>query len=481
MVTSGRAARLAQRLLAALRGDLAGFRVAVASRFPIPTGLFTYRVHPPGGSRRIHLRIERDGSGVLLIDVSDAIHLNATAALVAKLALDGAEPKQTISALRGRSHGRDPTALRREVQRIYALVEHLATTTDTCPTCGLGRWARTPPGRTPVRAPYKADLALTYGCNNACRHCYNQHQRNGMPSLSLGDWHRALEKLRRIGVPQVIFTGGEPTLLDGLPDLIRCGEQLGMVTGLNTNGRRLADVSFTRSLARAGLSHVQVTLESHRRDVHNAMTRADSFDETVRGIQNALDVGLHTITNPTLTRRNVDHAERIVEFLHRLGLRTFAVNGMIYAGGGRTSPNAVAEEDLAPVLVGLRDRAAELGMRMLWYTPTAYCRLSPVELELEPRRCNAAEYSICIEPNGDVLPCQSYYTSAGNFLRDSWDTIWSSPLFRSFRERVFDPRRCGLPEQCWECPDLPLCAGGCRIEREHCGLQMDDCGLQIAE
>ena len=145
MVTSGRAARLAQRLLAALRGDLAGLRAAVAARLPVSTGLFAYRVHPPGGSRRIHLRIERDGSGVLLVDLSDAIRLNATAALVAKLALDGAAQEQAIAVLHGRYRGMDPAPLRREVQRIYALVEHLSTTTDACPTCGLGALARTPP------------------------------------------------------------------------------------------------------------------------------------------------------------------------------------------------------------------------------------------------------------------------------------------------------------------------------------------------
>ena len=118
------------------------------------------------------------------------------------------------------------------------------------------------------------------------------------------------------------------------------------------------------------------------------------------------------------------------------------------------------------LLIRVRDRAEELGMRFLWYTPTEYCRMSPVELELGAKRCNAGEYSLCIEPNGDVLPCQSYYVAAGNILRDPWDDIWQGALFRSFRDRVEDPRWAGLPEKCWECPDLPLCGGGCRIERE---------------
>jgi len=467
MVTALGARRLTQRLLGGLRRDAAGFLAAVRALPGVRPGLYTYRVHPPGGSRRIHLRIEADGSGVLLVDVSDVVHLNQTATLVAKSVLDKRPLGQTVGMMRNRFRGADPARLEREVQEIYAAIGHLAETTDKCPTCGLARLGRTPLFSVPVRAPYKADLALTYGCNNACRHCYNEPERKQMPPLGTDGWRRVLRKLASVGVPQVIFTGGEPTLCPGLPELIAEADRLGLVCGLNTNGRRLARSSFTRALARAGLSHVQITLESCRADVHNAMTGAASFDETVRGIRGALQAGLHTITNTTLTRRNIDHVEQIVEFLARLGLGTFAANGMIYSGQGRTTGDALGEAELGPVVVRLRDRAAELGLRFLWYTPTAYCRLSPVVLELGPRRCNAAEYSVCIEPNGDVLPCQSYYRPAGNILRDRWETIWNSPLFRSFRDRVADPRGSGLPSECWGCPDLSLCGGGCRLDREH--------------
>jgi len=142
------------------------------------------------------------------------------------------------------------------------------------------------------------------------------------------------------------------------------------------------------------------------------------------------------------------------------------MNGMIYSGGGLHDPNAIPESEMPPILIRVRDLAADLGMRFLWYTPTEYCRMSPVELEIGAKRCNAAEYSLCVEPSGDVLPCQSFYVAAGNILRDPWDSIWQGDLFLSFRDRNADPRSAGLPEKCWGCPDLALCGGGCRIERE---------------
>ncbi len=466
MVSHGRVARLAEGLLGAIRRDWAHWRAAVTPTPPDAARLFVYRAEPAGGSRRIHLRIEPDGSGVLLIDVTDVIHLNATAAWLAKRALDCTPVERAIAGLHSRFRGVDPAQVGREARQIYAMVDHLTTTTDDCPTCGLRELARTPPFGKPATAPLKADLALSYGCNNACGHCYNPPGRAHIPSLAEADWCRVLGKLAEIGVPHVIFTGGEPTLHKDLPRLIRHAQRLGLLTGVNTNGRRLCWRPLVESLAEAGLDHVQITLQSHRADVHDAMSGAEAHGETIHGIENAVQAGLHTITNTTLTRRNASEAQRIVELVHGLGLRTFAMNGMIYSGGGRTSPEAIAAEDLGAVLIGVRDRAEELRLRFLWYTPTEYCRLSPVELELGPRRCNAGEYSICIEPNGDVLPCQSYYTPAGNLLRDPWEKIFHGPLFRSFRDRVAQPRRCGLPERCWDCPDLPLCSGGCRLERQ---------------
>jgi radical SAM protein with 4Fe4S-binding SPASM domain len=254
-----------------------------------------------------------------------------------------------------------------------------------------------------------------------------------------------------------------------LTALIRHADDLGQIVGMNTNGRLLAQPGLTKALAEAGLNHVQITLESCEASVHNAMVGrpgTDAFQETVEGIKQAVAGGIHTITNTTLTRRNQDQAVDIVNFVHDLGLRTFAMNGMIYAGGGSRTPDAIPAEEMAALLAAVRDEALSLGMRFLWYTVTDYCRLSPVALGLSPKRCNAAEYSICIEPNGDVLPCQSYYVSAGNILSDPWEEIWQSDLFRSFRDREDDPLAAGLPEACWDCPDLEMCGGGCRLERE---------------
>ena len=66
-----------------------------------------------------------------------------------------------------------------------------------------------------------------------------------------------------------------------------------------------------------------------------------------------------------------------------------------------------------------------------------------------------------VEPDGTVLPCQSYYEGVGNLLTDPWESIWHHPLC----ERLRKPQ---LPlDACEACEHLTLCGGGCPLETEH--------------
>ncbi len=63
-------------------------------------------------------------------------------------------------------------------------------------------------------------------------------------------------------------------------------------------------------------------------------------------------------------------------------------------------------------------------------------------LELGVKGCTAALYNMCVEPDGAVLPCQSYYQPLGNLLADPWETIWNHELAVSLRERKPVPEKC---------------------------------------
>jgi radical SAM protein with 4Fe4S-binding SPASM domain len=304
------------------------------------------------------------------------------------------------------------------------------------------------------------DLAITYRCNNNCLHCYAGGPRK-TKELTTQEWFQVLDKLFKVGIPHVVFTGGEPTLRDDLPLLIAYTQKIGLVSGLVTNGRRLKDEAYFKSLVDAGLDHVQITLESHDPKIHDKITAVEgSWNETVQGLKNAIASPIYTLTNTTLNQYNVGGILKTIDFIHSLGLKQFACNSLIYSGKAPEVAKdfALEEKTIEPILTRIQQHARKLKMDFTWYTPTEYCVLNPLKLELGIKSCSACRISMAIEPDGNVIPCQSYFTSLGNILKDDWKKIWLHPLCLKLRARKY------VPEKCHDCPSLNICGGGCPLK-----------------
>ena len=404
---------------------------------------------------RIHLRIDSSGDGLLLVNASKVVHLNPTAAFMAYLTL-----QQTPAVQAHRAITRHFQVPQKQAQADYALctqqVEELIRPNGACPIHDLELEVTAPFSARPS-APYRMDLAITYRCNNDCAHCYNARPRD-YPELTTKKWKQILDKLWSIGIPHIVFTGGEPTMREDLAELISYAEHNGQITGLNTNGRRLSDKGYLESLVQAGLDHVQITLESHDPMVHDQMVLCKgAWKQTVGGIRNALETRLFVMTNTTMLRLNSPGMSETLDFLASLGVPTIGLNALIYAGKGLEVGSGLPESSLVHLLNLAREKTETSGQKLIWYTPTQYCNFDPMQLELGVKGCTAALYNMCIEPNGDVIPCQSYYTTLGNMLSQSWDKIWNHDLAASLRERRYTPSKCK------DCALLSECGGGCPL------------------
>ena len=93
-----------------------------------------------------------------------------------------------------------------------------------------------------MTAPHRMDLMVSamtvngaWHCNQKCLHCYAADQKlSEVPELSTGEWKKIIAACRKAKIPQLTFTGGEPTLRADLCELIK--EARWFVTRLNTNG-----------------------------------------------------------------------------------------------------------------------------------------------------------------------------------------------------------------------------------------------------
>ena len=296
-----------------------------------------------------------------------------------------------------------------------------------------------------MTAPHRMDLmvsAMTRGgawhCNQKCLHCYAAGQPlSDTPELTTAQWREILSKLRAANVPQVTFTGGEPTLRADLVELVEVAQWF--VTRLNTNGRLLTP-ELCRRLYEASLDSVQVTLYSHDPAIHNALVGAEGFDDTVAGIRNAVAAGLSVSVNTPLCSLNTDYAAT-VRFVHELGVRYVTCSGLIPSGsaeGAESRATRLTEEQLTDVLRRAVTVAEELGMEMDFTSPGWLKEetLRSMGLTLVPS-CGACLSNMAIAPDGGVIPCQSWLSSQplGNMLTDDWDKIWQSQRCAAIRAK----------------------------------------------
>jgi radical SAM protein with 4Fe4S-binding SPASM domain len=411
---------------------------------------------------RLHLRRD-DNQSILWINSQKALMLNTTAADYVEAYIDAmrSTPQFDQSVVKSKItkaiEEKYPTVTKERIlsdfDTLYAQIVAIAE--NKCPVYDLGIGQQVIDVNK-LTAPPRVDLALTYRCNNKCSYCYTGGSRK-TKELDTTDWTQILAKLWRAGVPQVVFTGGEPTLRDDLVPLVSRAEEF--VTGLVTNGRLLHKLS--KSLNEVSLDYVQVSIESNSQSVHDEMTGApDSWAETVTGIGAAVKESLNVYSNTTLTKRNADHFTSTMEFLASLGVKGIACNSLICSGLGckAIEKDGLSEEMLKGILHDACEKARELKIEFNWYTPTCYKRLNPIDLGLGIKSCSAAQYNVTIEPDGTVIPCQSLFNhQMGHIIKDSWERIWANKFAKKIRNHYF------VSDECKSCDFMETCGGSCPL------------------
>lgn len=126
-------------------------------------------------------------------------------------------------------------------------------------------------------------LALTYRCQCSCRHCgAGGFDARGRAELTKEEILKLLRDLRAGGGTGVNFFGGEPLLADDIVAYVAEAARLGLRAGIATNGL-LLDAALARRLAAAGVSNVDISLDSRDPALH------DSFRGVPGGWQKSVD------------------------------------------------------------------------------------------------------------------------------------------------------------------------------------------------
>lgn len=361
----------------------------------LPAGMYHFQSPPEAPvPYRLHLRLETDGSGVLILNASTVLHLNQTAAECAYQWVNDSTPEKAARVISSRYRVSPKQAMHDYLDFIQR-VETLLHTTDLDPVTYLD-FGRHDPYSQDISAPYRLDCALTYRLPEGENIHYAPTER-AKDELSTEDWKTILNKAWAAGIPHVVFTGGEPVLRDDLPALISHAEKTGQVSGLLSGSLRLAAADYLQTLLDSGLDHLMFLLQPDK-------------DESWMAVQKAMQSDLSTTIHLTLNRELAARTSTILERLQQAEVKGLSLSASDPAG--------------AEALIALRDKAAGLGLTLQWDLPVPYSAANPVAREIGTPSSGAGKAWLYVEPDGDVLPEQGVNRVLGNFLNDPWDTIW---------------------------------------------------------
>ena len=153
-------------------------------------------------------------------------------------------------------------------------------------------------------------LELTNRCNLHCPVCFASAGDGAVREPDLEEIEKQLDYLMDHGGPfNIQLSGGEPTMRDDLPEIIRMGKEKGFgFFQLNTNGIRLAnEAGYAKRLAEAGLNTVFLQFDGVTDDVFMKIRGKALLETKIRAIENSVCAGLGVVLVPVIIPDVNDH------------------------------------------------------------------------------------------------------------------------------------------------------------------------------
>lgn len=313
----------------------------------------------------------------------------------------------------------------------------------------------------------RLDFELTPACDHKCGHCYNvwnakpEEPQGGYPKGQLRpDAFIAMmtKAVRESGAEHITITGGEPLLRKDALDIVAKARELVPTIQIITNGSHVPP-STAKRLGEMGVRSVQLTLLSADPATHNRLKGADCFDDTVRAALDLRDAKVPVQVCFVAMAENWRDFEGVMELCLALGVRAISYNRMSPTGWAIHEIDRLLPE-VAQVEHNL-DTAERLGRAWKIHVATAM-PIPPCLIRLERYKwvkfgfCSVGtkEPNITIDALGNVRSCNLSGHIMGNIVEQSWDEIYRSRYFHTFKGTV--------PEMCRGCAYETSCQGGCK-------------------
>ncbi|MGB0117820.1 MAG: radical SAM protein, partial [Terriglobales bacterium] len=245
--------------------------------------------------------------------------------------------------------------------------------------------------------PLAVHMDVTYRCNERCVHCYLDHDDHG--EMTTGEIKDTLDQLAEAGVFFLTLSGGEVFMRRDFFEIVEHARRLMFNVKIKTNAVMIHEAE-ARRLRELGVDTIQISIYSHRPEVHDAITKLPhSFERSVKAIRFLREHGLRvTIANVLMTVNSSDHTavQKLAADLDAQYTLDPTITPMM-DGGTDVLALRIPGEELTDVF----HNPALVGNQEEFCAPPP----PPSEKDLEGYSCSAGHSFCYISPYGDVFPC----------------------------------------------------------------------------
>ena len=312
---------------------------------------------------------------------------------------------------------------------------------------------------------------LTEGCNLACRHCWIQpkfqNDERVYPSLDVGLFKSIIEQAKPLGLNSVKLTGGEPLLHPQIGELLEHIKKEELRLTIETNGI-LCTPDLARQIASCMNPFVSVSIDGADAETHEWVRGvAGSFQQSIDGVRNLVEAGIHPQIIMTIMRRNYNQMEDVVRLAESLQANSVKFNIVQPTARGEkmheTGETLIIEELIEIGRWVENDLSARTSIRLYYSHPAAFRPMGKMFGE-NGDGCGVCGvlgilgvlgnglYALC--GIGETVPELVFGHAAKNRLADIWE---NNPVLKELRE--------GLPHRfegiCGDCVMKGICLGSC--------------------
>ena len=362
-------------------------------------------------------------------------------------------------------------------EAVRARLDHTPTFRALINTArSIGRFGLTKPQK--FIFPLSVVWNFTQACNLRCVHCYQDAARPLPDELTLEEQYRVVDELIANDAVLLAFAGGEPLMSKNFWPVAERASRGGLHITVATNGTLLSK-DVVRRMREVGVGYVEVSLDSIYPEKHNGFRGKDSWERTVKGIENAVaQSGLQVGIASCITRMNFEELEGLINFAREVGANKFYAFNFIPTGRGKDVINLDLTPQMREEMLEILTRhlnegriqifsiAPQFGRSCLSLYGTGglittghYGAGSGKGAEIFAKYiggCGTSRCYLAIQPDGKVTPCVFIPIVVGNIRERSLVEIWNtSPVLEALRTRDDNWGHCGTCDYRYNC-------GGCR-------------------